>query len=72
MQMEYLSCDESDPGLLQTSGLSIGFANGHHKYIYCCVQCMFLWVWLQFELVCDETVVMMPPSFSHYSFEGED
>ena len=38
------------------------------------VQCpVLLWVWLQFELVCDDprnTVVMTPPSISH--IEGED
>jgi len=27
-----LSCDEPDLGLLQTSGLSTGFADGHYKY----------------------------------------
>jgi len=29
----YLSCDKPDLGLLQTSGFSTGFANGHFKYI---------------------------------------
>ena len=39
------------------------------------LQCPVLWVWLQFELVCDyprNTVLVMPPSLSHYSLEGED
>ena len=37
------------------------------------MQCpVLLWVWQQFELVCDDTVLMMPPSLSHYSLEGED
>ena len=40
------------------------------------VQCpVLLWVWLQFELVCDDprnTVLMNPPSLSHYCLEGED
>jgi len=26
----YLSCDDPDPGLLQTLGFSTGFANGHY------------------------------------------
>ena len=32
-------------------------------------------VWVQFELVCDDpknTVLMMPPSLSHWSLEGDD
>ena len=38
-----------DPGFLQTSGFSTVFANDIE------VQCpMLLWVWLQFELVCDD------------------
>jgi len=39
------------------------------------VQCpVLLCVWLQFELVCDDlrnTVLMLPPSISHYCIEGE-
>jgi len=36
---------------------------------------VLVWVWLQFELVCDDprnTVLIMHPSLSHFSFEGED
>jgi len=36
---------------------------------------MLLWVWLQFELVCNDlrnTVLMLPPSLSHCSLGGED
>jgi len=40
------------------------------------VQCpVLLWVWLQFELVCDDprnTVVIFPLPLSHYCLEGED
>ena len=57
------SCDDPDPGLLQTSGFSTGFAAGHYKS----AVSMLLWVQLQFELVCDDprnTVLMMPLSLS--------
>jgi len=57
-----------DPGFLQTSGFNTGFANDTE------VQCpMLLWVWLQFELECDDprnTAPMMP--LSHYCLEGKD
>ena len=40
------------------------------------MQCpVLLWVWLQCELVCDDpsnTVLMMPPSLSHYCLDRED
>jgi len=39
------------------------------------VQCpVLLWIWLHFELMCDDsrnTVLMMPPSFSHYYLEED-
>jgi len=32
---ESLSCEEPDPGILQTSGFSTGFANGHVMQCFC-------------------------------------
>ena len=35
---------------------------------------VLLWIWLHFELMCDDprnTVLMMPPSFSHYYLEED-
>jgi len=64
-----------DPGFLQTSmqasaqGLLI---------IIIQVQCpMPQWVWLQFELVCDDprntyAVLMIPPPLSHCCLDGKD
>ena len=72
---ESLGCDETDPGLLQTSGFS---TNGHCKYSSSTVSGA-LWVYLyivQFELVCDDannTVLMMPPLLvSHQCLEEEE
>ena len=59
-----------DPGFLQTSGFSTVFANDIE------VQCpTLLWVWLQFELVCDDprtTVLDTSTTFSLYSLEGKE
>ena len=48
--------DDADPGFLQTSGFSTGFANGHYKYpsAVSWTRASDLWDWLQSELVCND------------------
>jgi len=47
-----LSRDEPDPGLVQTSGFSTGFSNGHSKYASAVSSAQ--WVGLQLKLVYDD------------------
>jgi len=66
---ESLSCDEPASADLAwaSQGLLMATINIHW------VQCpVLLWVWQQFDLVCDDprnTVLMMPPLLSHNSWE---
>jgi len=65
----HVSCDEPDPGLLQTLGFSTGFANGHYKHTHAMSSASL--GLLHFESVDPRnTVLMIPPS--PYSLEGED
>jgi len=70
-----LSCDEPDPGILQTLGFSTGFANGHCKYTSAVPVLFGFDYTLNWSVMIDDprnTVLTMPPSLSHFSLEEGD